>query len=186
MTTFPAVFIPPQSPQLEPIALAVFRGVAECGGAATRPQVVLDATGAIEVSSDAPIAFVGWNGGVERSRHLASEILAALARQRPTPRPVALFETRVLEPAASIPQGVPASPRHCPGLHYLGVPERFVLRQGPRNGQSDLDELARARGWAAKVYRRWKLGFEDEPTPVLRSERVSNPSRWMGWCGAFE
>ncbi|MGP8076030.1 MAG: hypothetical protein ACLP8Y_04770 [Thermoplasmata archaeon] len=181
-----AVLITPRSPELEPVALAVLRGVSEGGGVAPRTLIVTSPSGVLDVSSDAPIAFVGWYGNGERSRRLASEILAALARQPPSPRPVALFETRVLGPADTLVSGIPPSPRDCPGLHFLGTPERFVLREGAYDSDADSAELDRARRWAAQVYRRWNSAPSDLGTAASSPELSRSPAKWMSWCGAFE
>ena len=182
----PAVLIPPRSPDLEPVALAVLAGVSDSSEGASRPVIVTGPSGALDVSSDAPIVFVGWHGEGERSRQLASEILAALARQPPTPRPVALFETSVLGASGVSSPVTTTYPRDCPGLRFLGTPERFILRAGGDRPEADPWELARARRWAAQTYRRWSSTSELVPTRSPRTESTRSTVPWTGWCGAFE
>jgi len=183
MSASPAVIIPSHSSVLESVAVAVSGGVSEGSDATPCPLVVADASAALGASSDAPIVFVGWHGDEEESRRLASEILATLAR-RP-PRPVALFETRLSESSGLAPSTPVPSPRECPGLRFLGSPEQFMIRRDAPNHAADPNELARARQWAARVYRRWRSNPHEPPSAVARRSEPAS-ANWSGWCGAFE
>ncbi len=186
MIDSPVVVIPPRSPLLESVALAVMGGAGDRDGGGSAPLVVADPAQGLGPSSDAPILFVGWRGDLAESRRLASEILTALARRPPIPRAVALFEAHVGEPEAGSAASVTAFPEECSGLRFVVPPERFIISPGPGSGRTGPLELARARQWGARAYSLWRSTLTHPPVETPRPGPIAARTQWMGWCGAME
>lgn len=182
----PTVLIPAGSPLLEPVARAIAAGLPGRRKASGGITVVASSS-AVDIATNlGPIVFVGWQGDLEPSRGLASDILAALAQSRSGACSVALFESSPSDERTGVGEPIASCPKDCHGLRFLGPAERFVVTHDLRMEDPRQSELARARRWAARVYADW----QETPTPPVRTVTVrgteAEPPAWTSWCGALE
>lgn len=185
MARRPRVLIPSGSPLTEPVAVAIASALTRNRTPSALPSIVTASSLEDFVGKSGSLVFVGWQGDLEESRELASEILAALARSHPRGCSVALFESGPAGDRAAGTEPVTGPTKVCHGLRFLGPAERFVVAPQPGEGPARDTELLKAREWAARVYEAWR-NAPRERSARAGPEPASEPPAWTGWCGAFE
>jgi len=170
---------------LEAVALAVIAGTSQDSVVVPRPPIVAEPAG-LSVSPDAPYLILGWNDEIERSRRLAGEILEKLARRSSEARPVAVFRVHVRSGSSGQMPLSEEGARGPSGLRMLVPSADFMVSAGATNDPGNSIELARAHRWGAHTFTVWRATQGERFAPAPRTESVSAPSRWMGWCGAME
>jgi hypothetical protein len=187
MTLKPVVVIPPRSPLLEAVGLAVLWGAADMVGTRPSPLVIGDIPLHLPPVEEAPLVFLGWRSDLEESRRFASETLAALTSSASPLRRVALFEVASRDASTDALDSLSTGP--LPDLSSGSVvapPERFLLDHGTGGDAAGLLEIARARRWAAHTYLRWATSSSQEPPGGRRQNDSSAEERTAPWCGAME
>jgi hypothetical protein len=180
----PLVIIPPHSPRLEAIALAVLWGAADQVRTIPLPLVVADPAQELPSAAEAPQVFLGWRSDLEESRQLAAQTLAALARSGGPSRQIATFEVSLrgspLNSTESPSQGAGADGPNGPALEPS---ERFLIDRGTGGDSAGLLELVRARRWGAQTFSRWHSTSTASSSESRRGDSTEPSSRSIPWCG---
>ncbi|MGD1099496.1 MAG: hypothetical protein ABR888_04035 [Thermoplasmata archaeon] len=185
MTPKPVVIIPPRSPRLEAIALAVLWGAADQSRTVPVPLFVAEPTENLPTAADAPRVFVGWRADIEESRKLAAQTLEALSRSGGPSRQIATFEVALRDsPSDSIESPSDEGPAGRLSGPGAGPSERFLIDRGTGGDTAGLLELVRARRWGGQTYSHWYQPATAPPSEARPPEDATpSRSREIPWCG---